>query len=155
ARRRRRSWDDRGLPVRLRTRRDRERIGDEARDAGVIRRRAARASADVCPVGPRKTALPRSLPEEPEVSRIPPARVGFRRDLRAVQWRPGRRGAGGNLGPSPLTAEGSGSPMMTLNARALAVVESLLERADELRVAAHRIDGGGRVIDLGINVPGG
>ena len=44
---------------------------------------------------------------------------------------------------------------MELNARALRLVESLLERAHERKVAAHPIERGGRVIDCGIGVRGG
>jgi methenyltetrahydromethanopterin cyclohydrolase len=44
---------------------------------------------------------------------------------------------------------------MNLNGRALRVVESLLERAEERVVAAHPIERGGRFIDCGIEVRGG
>jgi methenyltetrahydromethanopterin cyclohydrolase len=44
---------------------------------------------------------------------------------------------------------------MNLNGRALKVVESLLERAEERVVAAHPIERGGRFIDCGIEVRGG
>jgi methenyltetrahydromethanopterin cyclohydrolase len=44
---------------------------------------------------------------------------------------------------------------MNLNERALAVVEALLERAEERRVAAHPIEHGGRLVDCGIDVRGG
>src|SRR3954451_8239667 len=44
---------------------------------------------------------------------------------------------------------------MNLNGRALRVVESLLERAEERKVVAHPIERGGRFIDCGIEVRGG
>ena len=44
---------------------------------------------------------------------------------------------------------------MNLNGRALRRVESLLECAEERKVAAHPIEKGGRFIDLGIEVHGG
>jgi methenyltetrahydromethanopterin cyclohydrolase len=44
---------------------------------------------------------------------------------------------------------------MSLNRRALCVVEALLARGEECRVAVHSIDGGGRYIDCGIGVRGG
>src|SRR4051812_45117629 len=44
---------------------------------------------------------------------------------------------------------------MNLNGRALRVVESLLARAEERKVAAHPIERGGRFIDCGIEVRGG
>ena len=45
--------------------------------------------------------------------------------------------------------------MTSLNARALEIVESLVARAEERRVAVHPIEGGGRFIDCGIKAPGG
>ena len=48
-----------------------------------------------------------------------------------------------------------GGRAMNLNARALAVVEALLTRAEERRVAAVEIEGGGRVVDCGIQARGG
>jgi methenyltetrahydromethanopterin cyclohydrolase len=44
---------------------------------------------------------------------------------------------------------------MSLNRRALWVVEALLAHADERRVAAHPVEGGGRYIDCGIEARGG
>jgi methenyltetrahydromethanopterin cyclohydrolase len=44
---------------------------------------------------------------------------------------------------------------VNLNARALALVENLLARSEERRVALHAIPGGGRVIDCGIEEQGG
>ncbi len=44
---------------------------------------------------------------------------------------------------------------MSLNRRALWVVETLLARADERKVAVHSIEGGGRYIDCGILARGG
>src|SRR5438874_6746799 len=44
---------------------------------------------------------------------------------------------------------------MNLNGRALRVVESLLDRAEERKVAAHPIERGGGFIDCGIEVGGG
>ncbi|SIO65983.1 methenyltetrahydromethanopterin cyclohydrolase [Singulisphaera sp. GP187] len=44
---------------------------------------------------------------------------------------------------------------MNLNERSLKVVEELLARAEERRVAVHPIEGGGRFIDCGIDAPGG
>jgi methenyltetrahydromethanopterin cyclohydrolase len=44
---------------------------------------------------------------------------------------------------------------MNLNARALRRVEALLASAEELRVGVHAIEGGGRVIDCGIEARGG
>ena len=44
---------------------------------------------------------------------------------------------------------------MNLNARAARLVDDLLARAIELRVRAHPIEGGGRAVDCGIEVPGG
>ena len=44
---------------------------------------------------------------------------------------------------------------MNLNGRSLWVVEALLDRAEERKVAAHPIERGGRFIDCGIEVRGG
>src|SRR5262245_54299394 len=44
---------------------------------------------------------------------------------------------------------------MNLNGRSLWVVESLLARAEERRVAAHAIENGGRYVDCGIEARGG
>src|SRR5437764_457360 len=44
---------------------------------------------------------------------------------------------------------------MNLNGRALGVVETLLDRAEERKVVAHPIERGGRFIDCGIEVRGG
>src|SRR4051794_34714358 len=44
---------------------------------------------------------------------------------------------------------------MNLNSRALAVVEALLNRAEERRVVASEVEGGGRVVDCGIAARGG
>jgi methenyltetrahydromethanopterin cyclohydrolase len=44
---------------------------------------------------------------------------------------------------------------MNLNARSLVLVESMASRAEELRVAVREVAEGGRVIDCGIEVPGG
>ncbi len=44
---------------------------------------------------------------------------------------------------------------MNLNARALALVEDLVLHAEERRVAVHAVEGGGRMVDCGIAVPGG
>jgi methenyltetrahydromethanopterin cyclohydrolase len=44
---------------------------------------------------------------------------------------------------------------MSLNRRALWVVEALLAHAEDRRVVAHTIDGGGRYIDCGIDARGG
>jgi len=44
---------------------------------------------------------------------------------------------------------------MSLNARALEIVESLLARADERRVWVREVEGGGRFVDCGIEAPGG
>lgn len=44
---------------------------------------------------------------------------------------------------------------MRLNERALRCVEELVARAEERRVAVHGLEGGGRVIDCGIEAPGG
>jgi methenyltetrahydromethanopterin cyclohydrolase len=46
-------------------------------------------------------------------------------------------------------------PAMNLNTRALRVVESLQDRAEELKFAAHPAEGGGRFVDCGIAVRGG
>jgi methenyltetrahydromethanopterin cyclohydrolase len=48
-----------------------------------------------------------------------------------------------------------GESTMGLNARALERVERILARADELRVHVHEVEGGGRLIDCGVKVPGG
>lgn len=42
-----------------------------------------------------------------------------------------------------------------MNERAWALADSCVERADELRVASQMVAGGTRVIDAGVNVPGG
>jgi methenyltetrahydromethanopterin cyclohydrolase len=42
-----------------------------------------------------------------------------------------------------------------MNERAWALTDRWIERAAELRVAAHRLAGGARVVDAGANVPGG
>src|SRR3954462_5426805 len=44
---------------------------------------------------------------------------------------------------------------MNLNGRSLWVVEALLARAEERKVAAHPIERGGRFVDCGIKVRGG
>ncbi|MDB5352849.1 MAG: mch [Planctomycetota bacterium] len=44
---------------------------------------------------------------------------------------------------------------MLLNSRTLTLVESLLPRADVLRISVLPIEGGGRVLDCGISAPGG
>ncbi len=44
---------------------------------------------------------------------------------------------------------------ISLNSRALELVEALLARADERRVELHEIEGGGRLIDCGIKARGG
>lgn len=44
---------------------------------------------------------------------------------------------------------------MRLNPRALALVEAMTARAEDLRVKVHTIEGGGRVVDCGIESPGG
>lgn len=44
---------------------------------------------------------------------------------------------------------------MNLNARALVLVESFRSRLAERRAAEHAVAGGGRVLDCGVNVPGG
>ncbi|WP_435016491.1 methenyltetrahydromethanopterin cyclohydrolase [Tundrisphaera sp. TA3] len=45
--------------------------------------------------------------------------------------------------------------MIDLNARAVRLVESLVARAEERRVAVAEVEGGGRFIDCGIKAPGG
>jgi len=45
--------------------------------------------------------------------------------------------------------------MTSLNARALEIVESLVARAEERKVAVHAVDGGGRYVDCGIKARGG
>ena len=42
-----------------------------------------------------------------------------------------------------------------MNERAWALADRLIERAAELRIAAHTLPGGARIIDAGVNVPGG
>ena len=42
-----------------------------------------------------------------------------------------------------------------MNERAWILTDRSIERAAELRVAAHRLAGGARVVDAGVNVPGG
>jgi methenyltetrahydromethanopterin cyclohydrolase len=44
---------------------------------------------------------------------------------------------------------------MSLNHRATSVVETLLSQAEELKVAVHPIEGGGRFVDCGIQARGG
>ena len=44
---------------------------------------------------------------------------------------------------------------MILNPRTLGLVETLLPRSEALRIAAHEVEGGGRVLDLGVNSRGG
>jgi methenyltetrahydromethanopterin cyclohydrolase len=44
---------------------------------------------------------------------------------------------------------------LKMNERAWALAEACAARADELRVAVHRLSSGARVIDAGVNVPGG
>ena len=44
---------------------------------------------------------------------------------------------------------------LRMNERAWALADSCVERADELRVAARTLAGGARVIDAGVNLPGG
>jgi methenyltetrahydromethanopterin cyclohydrolase len=44
---------------------------------------------------------------------------------------------------------------MSLNRRALWVVEALLAHAEERRVAVHSVDGGGRYVDCGVEARGG
>lgn len=47
------------------------------------------------------------------------------------------------------------APALNLNARAFKLVETLGARADERRVALHDVEGGGRVVDCGIEARGG
>ncbi len=42
-----------------------------------------------------------------------------------------------------------------LNRESAALVESILRRRETLRIATHQIDGGGRVLDFGLQTPGG
>jgi len=42
-----------------------------------------------------------------------------------------------------------------MNERAWALADRLVEQAAELRIAAHMLPGGARIIDAGVNVPGG
>ena len=44
---------------------------------------------------------------------------------------------------------------LRMNERAWAMADSCVERADELRIAARTLAGGARVIDAGVNLPGG
>jgi methenyltetrahydromethanopterin cyclohydrolase len=44
---------------------------------------------------------------------------------------------------------------LRMNDRAWALADSCVERADELRIAARTLAGGARVIDAGVNLPGG
>ena len=44
---------------------------------------------------------------------------------------------------------------ISLNSRALEIVETLLARADERRVLVREIEGGGRLVDCGIEARGG
>ena len=44
---------------------------------------------------------------------------------------------------------------LKMNERAWALADTCVERADELRLAVHRLDSGARVIDAGVNTPGG
>jgi methenyltetrahydromethanopterin cyclohydrolase len=44
---------------------------------------------------------------------------------------------------------------MNLNERAARVLDRLIERAAERRVAVQAIEAGGTVVDCGINAPGG
>jgi methenyltetrahydromethanopterin cyclohydrolase len=44
---------------------------------------------------------------------------------------------------------------ISLNSRAMAIVQTLFTRADELRIAFHPIDGGGHYVDFGITMRGG
>src|SRR3954465_1046025 len=44
---------------------------------------------------------------------------------------------------------------MNLNVRSMWLVEALLAHAEERRVAAHPVEGGGRIVDCGIDVRGG
>jgi len=48
-----------------------------------------------------------------------------------------------------------GETLMNLNKRSHRVVESLLKRAEERRIAAYPIERGGRLVDCGIDVRGG
>ena len=47
------------------------------------------------------------------------------------------------------------APDLGLNARAWALADQVAARADELRVAVHTLGNGARVIDAGVDVPGG
>ena len=42
-----------------------------------------------------------------------------------------------------------------MNERAWALADRVIERAAELRIAVHTLPGGARIIDAGVNVPGG
>ena len=44
---------------------------------------------------------------------------------------------------------------LSMNARALGLADACVARADELRIAVHTLACGARVIDAGVNVPGG
>jgi len=52
-------------------------------------------------------------------------------------------------------AGGAASPALALNERAWAIADRAEERANELRIAVHRLASGARVIDAGVNVAGG
>src|SRR5262245_2225357 len=44
---------------------------------------------------------------------------------------------------------------MNLNAKACELVSRIIERANELRIQVHDVEGGGRVVDCGVEVRGG
>ena len=48
-----------------------------------------------------------------------------------------------------------GLPSLNLNERAWALVDDAVTHADLLRVRAHTLNCGARVLDAGVNVPGG
>lgn len=55
----------------------------------------------------------------------------------------------------PTTAAPAAVPDLGMNARAWALADRMVEQAGEMRVAAHTLGNGARVIDAGVDAPGG
>src|SRR5438093_1317519 len=122
-------------------------------EARLARRaRRDRAPGDV----PVRVHLP--APAPPRAAALPARALRARRrgaadhgSLRALLRRPGRAGSGR---APPVGRAMNGAPL-DLNERAWEIADSMAANAGALRVVARTLSGGARVIDAGIDAPGG
>src|SRR3989442_1221699 len=122
-------------------------------EARLARRaRRDRAPGDV----PVRVHLP--APAPPRAAALPARALRARRrgaadhgSLRALLRRPGRAGSGRD---PPVGRAMSGAPL-DLNERAWEIADSMAANAGALRVVVRTLSGGARVIDAGIDAPGG